>query len=96
MERPPVSMLVQMPLLRRLLRAPRQQPPEPLPRILQVRLRLHPLGLRTFPMTLRGSITNSRPSTSKAASPSGNAAIIAGIPYGVAGVLGAAIAAVFV
>jgi hypothetical protein len=41
---------------------------------------------------------NSHTSTSKAATPSssGNAAIVAGIPYGMAGVLGAVVAAVFV
>jgi len=55
----------------------------------------HP-GPRTFLMTFRGSITNSRISTSKAASPTSNAAIVPGVPYGMAGVLGAVVAAVFV
>jgi hypothetical protein len=47
-------------------------------------------------MIMRGSITNSCRSTAKGASSSGNAAIVAGIPYGLAGVLGAVVAAVFV
>ena len=54
----------------------------------------------TTPVTKagRGPITSSLPSASKAASPSSsvNAAIVPGIPYGVASVLGVAVAAVFV
>lgn len=82
---------------RHLLRPARQRPLEPLPQL--VKLRLATLGLlRAFPTTIRGTITNSNPSTSKAATPSssGNAAIVAGIPYSMAGVLGAVVAAVFV
>jgi hypothetical protein len=98
MERPLVLVPLHLALLRHLVRAARQGPLEPLPRVLQVRLGPRRLGLRTFPMTIRGSLTNLRPSTAKGASPSssGNAAIVAGIPYGVAGVLGAVVAAVFV
>jgi len=92
MEQPLVLMPLQLAPLRH-LRAARQRPE---PRLLQVRLRPRRPGLRTFPMTIRGSITNSRPSTAKGAASSGNAAIVPGIPYGVAGILGAVVAAVFV
>ncbi len=94
MERPLVLIpLQELALLRHQRRPPRQRPLDPL-----LKVRLGPLGLRTFSMTIRGSITNSRSSTSKSASPSssGNAAIVASIPYGLAGVLGAFVAALFV
>jgi len=44
----------------------------------------------------KAGATSSGSSTAKGASSSGNAAIIPGIPYGMAGVLGAVVAAVFV
>jgi len=44
----------------------------------------------------KSSASSSGTSTAKGASSSGNAAIVAGIPYGLAGVLGAVVAAVFV
>lgn len=95
---PLVLVALQLALVRHLLRTARQPLPEPPPRVVEVTLGTVGQALRTFPMSMRGSITNSRPSTSKAASPSssGNAAIVAAIPYSVAGVLGAVIAAVFV
>lgn len=92
MEQPLVLMPLQLVLVHQLLRAAGQRPLEPLLRVLGL-LRL---GLRTFPIIIRGSITNSCPSTAKGASSSGNAAIVAGVPYGLAGVLGAVVAAVFV
>jgi hypothetical protein len=95
MGRPLVLIPLRLALLRQLRRAARQRPLEPLPRVSLGPLHRR-LGLRTFSMTIRGSITKSCPSTAKGASSSGNAAIVAGIPYGVAGVLGAVVAAVFV
>lgn len=95
MERPLVLVPLQLPLVRHLLQAARQRPPGPLPRV-QVNLRPPRLGLRTFPIIMRGSITDSCRSTAKGASSSGNAAIVAGIPYGLAGILGTVVAAVFV
>jgi len=94
MERPLVLMSLELALLRHHLR-PGQRPLDPL------LLNLKPgtsLGRRTFPKTIRGSITNPRLSTSSGSSPtaSRNAAVMAGIPYGVAGVLGAVVAAIFV
>jgi hypothetical protein len=95
MQRPLVLVGLQLAPVRHRLRAPRGRPLETLPR-LQVRLGPPRLGLRAFPMISRGSVTNSCPSTAKGAASSGNAAIVPGIPYGVAGVLGAVVAAVFV
>lgn len=100
MERLPLVLVALQLALVRHLRTARQPPLEPPPRarVVEVTLGTVVQALRTFPMSMRGSITNSRLSTSKAASPSssGNAAIVAAIPYSAAGVLGAVIAAVFV
>jgi hypothetical protein len=96
MERPLVLVALQLALVHHPLRPVRQRPLELLLRVLKARLGAPRVGLRTFPMIIRGSITNPCRSTAKGASSSGNAATMAGIPYGVAGLLGAVVAAVFV
>ena len=53
-------------------------------------------GTSYVSVTIQWSTTNPRRSTAKSSSSSGNAAIVASIPYGMAGVLGAFVAAVFV